>query len=223
MSEKKYLKHAPVLFQINQCEYENCRFRFPTIQNDPAGNRCPKCGRRAGQEVPLFSPHSIPRSIQRPVNCPSISLLLDNVRSALNVGSIFRSAEACGVEKILLGGVSPSPEMKSLKKTALDAESVLPWESVNNSLDCVLNYKQAGYLVFSLEGGDRSIPVDAITVLPSSQPVLLVAGNEVCGVDPQILDLSDVVFHLPMSGEKQSYNVAIAAGIALYLITFRRY
>ena len=222
MSKRNSLKETPVLFQINQCEYENCRFRFPTTHNDPAGERCPKCGRMAVTVTPPFSPHTIPR-YERSDHSLSITLLLDNIRSALNVGSIFRSAEACRVEKIILGGISPSPDEKSFQKTALHAQETMPWDSVNNAVDCVRELKQAGYLICSLEGGERSQPVHSLFNFPSIQPILMIVGNEVSGVDPDLLELSDLVFHLPMYGEKQSFNVAVAAGIALYIWSFYHY
>lgn len=155
--------------------------------------------------------HSNPSSLH-------LEVLLDNLRSTLNVGSIFRTADGAGVKKIYCCGTTPTPEHPKIAKTSLGAEDFTPWEYCPNALDIVLSKKEAGFQVFSLEASDISEPILPTPVSSRSSSVMLVVGNEVSGIDPEIMRASDKVLFLPMEGKKSSLNVAVAFGIAIYAL-----
>ena len=147
-----------------------------------------------------------------------LSILLDNVRSALNVGSILRTCDGIGVDHVYLCGITATPDNPKLRKTALSTEMNSNWSYHLNALDEIVHLKEQGHLIWSLERADGSISIqDVLGSLPD-EPILLVAGNELAGVDPAILALSDRLIHLPMQGQKGSYNVAVAVGIASALL-----
>lgn len=206
-------------FVIFQCENPKCRFRCPTNLTAKSLDYCPLCASPMHAVTPVFSNHKAPQIEQRS-NLHSLQVLLDNLRSTLNVGSIFRSADGAGVNKIHLCGTTPTPEHPKIAKTGLGAEWNLPWEYHRNGLDFVHQSHQAGFKVLSLEATATAKPIYSwaagIKLLPHS--ILLVMGNEVSGIDPDILAESDAVYSIPMSGVKTSLNVAVAFGIAVYTI-----
>jgi 23S rRNA (guanosine2251-2'-O)-methyltransferase len=144
------------------------------------------------------------------------AVLLDNIRSAWNVGSIFRSADGFGFAHAYLCGITPTPESEAVTKTSLGAENTVGWSYHKDAVKLVRSLKKEGSQVWALEEHERAIPLSTNTDLRSSLPVILIVGNEVTGVDPGLLDLSDSIFHIPMQGGKKSFNVAIAFGIAAY-------
>lgn len=148
-----------------------------------------------------------------------IELYLDNIRSAYNVGSIFRSADAVGIQKIHLGGISPLPTNLKVAKTALGATAAVTWELNRNGLTAIQGFKEKGYQICALEmiKGATNL-LDKKRFKPFPTKVLLIVGNEVTGIDPALLDLVDHTFFLPMYGTKGSLNVAVATGAALYLL-----
>ena len=148
----------------------------------------------------------------------SLSILLDNVRSALNVGSILRTCDGIGVEHVFLCGITATPDNPKIRKTALTAETNMNWSYHLNALDEVVHQKENGYQVWSLESAERSISIHHAVRDLSPMPILLVAGNELAGVDPGILATSDRLVHLPMQGQKRSYNIAVAVGMAASLL-----
>jgi tRNA G18 (ribose-2'-O)-methylase SpoU len=155
-------------------------------------------------------------------------LLLHDIRSVHNVGSIFRTADAFGVSKIYLSGYTPAPldrfgRMRSdLAKVALGAEKNVPWEALGNELKTVVNFvkkiKKDGVQIVALEQDPRAIsPKDAMSIISESS-FLLILGREVEGIDSIFLDLADSIVEIPMSGKKESLNVSVAAGIALFAL-----
>lgn len=180
---------------------------------------CPLCGADLLPQGPPFI-NSKRHSPQRPERSSSLHLevLLDNLRSTLNVGSIFRTADGAGVEKIYCCGTTPTPEHPKIAKTSLGAEDFTPWKYCPNALDIVLSKKEAGFKVFSLEASDNAEPILPTPVSDRSSPVLLVVGNEVSGIDPEIMHVSDKLLFIPMEGKKSSLNVAVAFGIAIYAL-----
>ncbi len=203
---------------IVQCLRPNCRFRFPAeIQNAPG--HCPKCG-----SPTRISPYSNKPPDEKPVDiqqqtCP-IDILLDNIRSAYNVGSILRSADACGISHVHCAGITPTPDQLKVQKTALGAQDMLPWTQHWNTQDCVQQAKQNGYQIISFEFTTASTSLFELAPSMLRFPVLLVFGNEVAGVDPEIIHSSDYTLHIPMYGKKSSINVATASGIAMYFIRY---
>lgn len=143
------------------------------------------------------------------------SLILNNIRSLYNVGSIFRTADGIGVEKIWLCGITGTPPAPRLAKTALGAENSVPWEYRPRAVDTVQELRKQGYQIVLLEQTERSTPYQEF--LPNS-PVCLVLGNENYGVSDELLRFCDASIEIAMTGLKNSLNVTVACGIAAYHI-----
>lgn len=204
---------------IRQCVRPNCRFRFPETTQHPIYDRCPKCGSPT-QRVELPSPNLKPPSTTYRPPGPEVEVLLDNLRSAFNVGSIFRSADGAGVRHLYLCGITPTPGNLKISKTALGAEHTMPWTQHWDSFEVIRQSKKSGLRLWALEGGSGSVSLfNCLSKLPG-EPILLVVGNEVSGVDSGILKICDQVVYLPMAGIKDSLNVSIAFGIAVYTIRY---
>lgn len=140
-------------------------------------------------------------------------LILPNIRSCHNVGAMFRTADAFNVTKIYLVGYTPAPPKPQIDKVSLGAEKWVPFE-VKKSLPLLLKkLKKQGVKIYALEKTDNSVDISTVSF---SDKIALVVGNEVDGVPKEITDLCDVVVHIPMFGKKESLNVSIAAGIAMY-------
>jgi tRNA G18 (ribose-2'-O)-methylase SpoU len=150
---------------------------------------------------------------------PPICLILDNIRSSHNVGSIFRTADAAGVSKIYLVGYTPAPTdrfgrvNKEIAKTALGAEQVIAWEKAEDIGELISQLKTSGYKVIALEQAENSINYREIKL---SQATALIVGNEVEGISKDILDQCNIVAEIPMRGSKESLNVSVATGILLF-------
>ena len=138
-------------------------------------------------------------------------VVVDNVRSLWNIGSIFRTADACGVERLILTGISGCPPRPEISKTALGAEQAVAWDYRGDSARALREVVHGGYVPVALESGPDSRPVDE---LEWPERVCLVIGNEVAGIAPEILDACEQRVSIPMLGVKQSLNVAVAFGIA---------
>lgn len=143
-----------------------------------------------------------------------IALLLDNIRSLYNVGSIFRTADAALASELVLCGFTPSPPRKEIEKTALGAVDTVPWSYYRRVADAIADLKSRGYTVLALELTDNSRSYDALQ--EPEFPVCLVLGNEVTGIDDSVLAMCDGAVQIPMYGVKHSLNVGVAAGIALF-------
>ncbi|OGN13328.1 MAG: hypothetical protein A3J47_03685 [Candidatus Yanofskybacteria bacterium RIFCSPHIGHO2_02_FULL_43_22] len=143
-------------------------------------------------------------------------IVLHNIRSRENVGSIFRTADAAGVNKIYLCGITPIPPHEKISKTALGAEMCVPWESYKQTWRLLDKLKKEGINIVALEQTKES--VDLFKFKPKF-PLALVLGNEVKGLSPQILKYCDKKISIPMYGKKESLNVSVATGIALYQLT----
>ena len=146
--------------------------------------------------------------------------MLDNIRSTYNVGSMFRTADGAGVAHVHLCGITALPDHPRIAKTALGAEKAVPWTYYRNGVDAAVSLKARGYYLWALESGPRSESLFAAAVEPDGRPILLVVGNERVGVDPGILAYCERVFALPMQGQKESLNAAVAFGIAVYALRF---
>jgi tRNA G18 (ribose-2'-O)-methylase SpoU len=204
-------------YEIRQCEAADCQFRFPVAVGDVAGSACPHCG-TATMLAATPQAGSTP-SLQTTPRFNRLELLLDNIRSLYNVGAIMRTADGAGVTHLHLGGITAPPTHPKLTKTALGAESALPWTQHRNSVHAVQQLKSEGVAIWVLEEGETNL-FTATLPEQANQPILLVIGNEKVGVDPEIAALADHIFALPMSGVKNSLNVAVAFGIAIYQIQF---
>ena len=148
-----------------------------------------------------------------------VYIILPDIRSAHNVGSVFRTADAAGVSKIFLCGCTPTPldhfgrPRKDIAKVALGAEKTIPWEYVTSATTILKKLKKEGVQVIAIEQADKS--VDYKKVKPQF-PVAVMFGNEVDGVSKKLLDRADIIAEIPMKGEKESLNISVSAGIALF-------
>lgn len=206
-------------FQIFECQNPECRLRFPTNLSVDHLETCPFCRSplaASGEPFTNVKAASLPQfsSARR------VDLLLDNLRSTLNVGSIFRTADGAGVSHIYCCGTTPTPEHPKIIKTGLGAEGFVAWSYHRNALD-VIDQLETGTLLYSLEAAQNSIDLfTEVKQIESDKPVLLILGNEISGVDPVLLQQSNLTLSLPMLGNKNSLNVAVAAGIAIYALRF---
>ena len=141
--------------------------------------------------------------------------MLDNIRSAHNVGSIFRTSDAFLIEKIMLCGICPVPPKNEIRKTALGATESVDWEYFNDSTDCIKELTKEGFIIVSIEQADNAKNLSNYS-LQKPQKIALVFGNEVNGVSDNIINLSDDVIEIPQLGTKHSFNVSVSVGIVLW-------
>lgn len=143
-----------------------------------------------------------------------VVVLLNNIRSSYNVGSIFRTSDGVMIEKLFLTGFTPAPPKKEILKTALGSTDSVSWEYAEDAKEVIERLKSEGYKIGALELTEGSI---AHHDLPKSEfPVCLIVGNEIKGVDQELLDLCDFALEIPQYGIKQSLNVGVAYGIAIF-------
>ena len=206
-------------FQIFECQNPQCRLRFPSNLSVSNLEKCPFCGSPLLPSGDPFTNQKAPAS-QNTRNGRRVELLLDNLRSTLNVGSIFRTADGAGISHVYCCGTTPTPEHPKIIKTGLGAEFSVPWTYYRNALDLISNIEK-DTLICSLEACDNSLDLfSELKHIESTRSVLLILGNEVSGVDPVLLQSSNLVLSLPMLGSKTSLNVAVATGIAIYALRF---
>ena len=206
-------------YQIRQCEEEECHFRFPVVEETTLGDRCPKCGGKARPINVPFAAHGVERGKFMPAGV-ELEALLDNIRSVFNVGNMLRTADGAGIRHMHLCGITPTPNNPKLAKTALGAECSVPWTHHRDGLAAAVSLKKRGLRLWALEGGSRSESLFDLRVEPQGPPILLVVGSEISGVDPSILEHCERVLCLPMQGIKNTLNVAVAFGIAVYFLRF---
>jgi tRNA G18 (ribose-2'-O)-methylase SpoU len=144
-------------------------------------------------------------------NTVQISVLLDNLRSAFNTGSIFRTAECLGADKIYISGHTPSPDGKKVYETAMGTSDKISWEKVPDPVTVIKQSKQKGRTIIGIESVEKAQSVFSYT---DAFPCLLVVGNEKYGISSEILSLCDIVLSIPLYGWKNSLNVGVAFGIA---------
>jgi tRNA G18 (ribose-2'-O)-methylase SpoU len=142
-------------------------------------------------------------------------IVLDDIRSLHNIGSVFRTADAFRIECIYLCGITATPPHPEMHKTALGAEFTVDWKYVNNAVETVDNLRSEGYVVYSVEQAEGSIMLDEL-VLDRSKKYAVVMGNEVKGVQQEVIDHSDGCIEIPQYGTKHSLNVSVTAGIVIW-------
>jgi 23S rRNA (guanosine2251-2'-O)-methyltransferase len=143
-----------------------------------------------------------------------IVLVLDNVRSMNNVGSIFRTADAFLLEAIYLCGVTAKPPHREIQKTALGATETVNWKYFETTIDAVTSLKNEGYKIYAVEQADKSIMLDKF--VPESTKIALVFGNEITGVEQSVIDVCDACIEIPQYGTKHSLNISVSAGIVVW-------
>lgn len=155
------------------------------------------------------------------MNNNSFFLILPNIRSAINVGAIFRTADAIGISKIFLTGCTPRPTdifgriQKDIAKSALGAETWIPWEYRENTISLINTLKKKGYKIIAIEQDKKSIDYRKIKKV---EKIAIIMGPEVTGLDKKILNKCDIIAEIPMKGKKESLNVSVACGVALFRI-----
>ena len=216
-------------YEIRICD--SCGLRYPLLEGNPFGTRCPVCmgETRVALSRQLIDEPNLTRlsalntkekeKLRSDRSSQYLAVLLDNIRSAWNVGSILRSSDGFGFNHAYLCGITPTADNEAVTKTSLGAEDSVPWSYHKDAVRLVKGLKVEGWKTYGLEEDARST---SISHFPDSQflkPAVLIVGNEVTGVDPELLDLCEEIFYIPMRGEKKSFNVAIAFGIAAYALS----
>jgi len=148
-------------------------------------------------------------------------LILPDIRSAINVGAIFRTADAVGIDEVYLTGVTPRPTdkfdrvQKDIAKSALGAETWIPWKYQKSLIPLIKKLKKDGYTIIALEQDKRAVDYRKVKAFKN---VVIILGPEVEGLNQKILKECDIITFIPMHGKKESLNVSVAAGIALFKI-----
>jgi 23S rRNA (guanosine2251-2'-O)-methyltransferase len=149
-----------------------------------------------------------------------ITVVLDNVRSCNNIGSVFRTSDALLIENILLCGYTATPPNKDIHKTALDAEKSVPWEYFETTEAAVMKLKSEGYRVWAVEQVENSVSLPDF-IPERDQKLALVFGNEVKGVQQAVVDLCVGAIEIPQYGTKHSFNISVSAGIVLWDLVYK--
>jgi 23S rRNA (guanosine2251-2'-O)-methyltransferase len=155
------------------------------------------------------------------MNLENSILILPDIRSAINIGAIFRTADAVGISKIYLTGWTPRPTdkfgriQKDIAKSALGAETWVPWEYKKTLIPLINNLKKEGYKIIAIEQDEKAIDYRKVK---ESNKTAIIMGPEVLGLDKKILNKCDIIAQIPMHGKKESLNVSVACGVALFKI-----
>ena len=143
-----------------------------------------------------------------------IIIVLDNVRSALNVGSAFRTSDSFRIEKIYLCGITSTPPNKEIRKSALGATNSVEWEHVGKTEDVILKLKKEGYLICAVEQVENSVMLNDFQ--STEKPLVVIFGNEVNGVQQSVIDLCDTCIEIPQIGTKHSLNISVSIGVVIW-------
>lgn len=205
------------VFEIRVCE--SCGLRYPLTEGNSFGARCPIClgathvvlKKKMGNDGVLKEEREKKKEVK--------AVLLDNIRSAWNVGSILRSADGFGFSHAFLCGITPTPEVDAVRKTALGADEYVTWSHHKDAVKLVAGLKLEGWKIVALEEDKRARPILRFSDSQSPNPVVLIMGSEVTGVDPELLDLCDEILYILMHGGKKSFNVAVAFGVAGFVLS----
>lgn len=145
----------------------------------------------------------------------AVTVVLDNVRSAQNVGAFFRTGDAFAVEKVVLCGITATPPSRDIHKSSLGAEFTVAWEYYQATTEAVTALKEQGYTVLSIEQVEGAVMLDKLEV-DTTKKYALVFGNEVMGVDQAVVDMCDGAIEIPQLGTKHSINVSVCGGVVLW-------
>ena len=160
-------------------------------------------------DIPRLDPETLLRTKRHPV-----VLVLDHVRSAYNVGSMLRTADGLLLERVIMTGYTPDGSHRGVHKSALGAQDMVPWNVVEDPGRAIQALKKEGFTIAALEITTQPARVEHLGI--SDYPLAIVAGNEVDGISPSVLDECDMALELPQFGAKQSLNVSVATGILCY-------
>lgn len=201
------------MITIQKCINPACRLRFTALEGEPFASRCPRCRsdtRLISRDHQPLDPPIVP--IPGPFD---VRVVIDNVRSALNVGSIFRTADGVGVSHIYCCGITSTPDMAEVRKTSLGSEQWVRWDFSPDAFETCEALIAEGFKLWALEGGREAHPYYGAQIKPGMK-IGIILGSERTGVDPEILSLCEKRLFLPMVGQKKSLNVAVAFGAAIY-------
>ena len=212
--ESLFQSTMPVLHYIfYQCQNPLCGLRFPGPAKIMQDERCPRCKERL-ESTDIVDVDQEAEDRNGNKQLLRIEVILDNIRSAWNVGSMFRTADGTQLHHLHLCGITPNPAHPTIARTALGAEKLIPWDYHSNSLNLASLLVSSGYRLWVLEDTPDAECLYDVSVPDADHPLLLTVGNEICGVDPELIRLAERVISIPMMGKKRSYNVAVAFGIA---------
>lgn len=144
-----------------------------------------------------------------------IIIILDNIRSAHNVGSIFRTCDAFLISEIILCGITATPPNNEIRKTALGSTESVDWRYFDNIEEVILNLKKEGFQIISIEQADKSLKLEKFRP-KKNEKYAFIFGNEIKGIDQKIIDISDDIIEIPQFGTKHSLNVSVSAGIVIW-------
>ena len=144
-----------------------------------------------------------------------IIIILDNIRSAHNVGSIFRTCDAFLINEIILCGITATPPNNEIRKTALGSTESVDWRYFDNIEEAVLSLKKEGFQIISIEQADKSLKLEKFST-KKNEKYAFIFGNEIKGIDQKIIDISDNIIEIPQFGTKHSLNVSVSAGIVIW-------
>ncbi|MBC7878522.1 MAG: TrmH family RNA methyltransferase [Anaerolineales bacterium] len=220
-------------FEIRVCL--SCGLRYPLAEGHSFGVRCPQClGETKVVLKKKINDSKVFEEIEKPVlpkkhrddvskaegkNNKVKAVLLDNIRSAWNVGSILRSADGFGFTHAYLCGITPTPEIEAVRKTALGADDYVTWSHHKDAVKLIKRLKKEGWKILALEEHENAVSIQVLNSSSTGNNIVLMLGSEVTGVDPELLDLADEIFYIPMQGQKRSFNVANAFSIAAYALS----
>ena len=145
-----------------------------------------------------------------------IVVLLNDIRSLHNIGSVFRTCDAMAVEKLYLCGITATPPHREIRKTAIGASESVNWEYQKNAIEVIKKYQKSGYQIIAVEQTDKAISLENFDW--NNEKILLIFGNEVNGVDQDLINESDISIEIPQWGTKHSFNISVSAGIVLWSI-----
>lgn len=199
-----------------ECSNPECDLRFPLDLNVFSGEYCPRCGQKllvSNSQIEQWKP------VGEQIGDKTLHVIADNIRSAHNIGSVFRTSEAVGVKMLHLCGLTPTPETNpAIAKAALGSEQRVNWEYAPNAVALVKRLKETGFQILALECLPKAQSLFQYPSTDLQGKIGLILGSEPAGVDPALLELADQTLYIPMCGERSSVNVSVAFGIAVYSI-----
>lgn len=168
-----------------------------------------------GQKKSMVELHRMDLEEYKHVQKLPVTVVLDNVRSEMNVGSVFRTADAFLIERLMLCGITPQPPKSEIHKTALGAEESVTWQYHATTLGAIEQLKREGYTIYSIEQVHDSVSLENFSV-DRGQKIAIVFGNEVKGVSQEVVDASDTCIEIPQQGTKHSLNISCCAAIVMW-------
>ena len=207
------------MIEFRQCGSSSCQLRFPAAAAEMVGDACPSCGSQTHISNSKPDPDWVQEKPRFRMKRKMVGIL-DNIRSAYNAGSLIRTADGAGLKHLYFCGITPPPDHPKVAKTALGSESAVEISRYRNGLHLTDKLKEAGYYLIALEKEVGAISLFDQKLTVPDQPLALIIGNENSGIDPGILANCHIIVDLPMMGVKQSLNVVVAFGIAVYHLNY---